>query len=137
MSTQYNNFQAPYDLIRRNTISLLERENIRTTVLPHIKDARILDLACGTGFYSYAFLSWGAASVVGVDISSGMLDAARRACPADVTLLDAPSSPSPPSAPEKQKRKKTVTFIEADISSHPPRASSAVETTTSSSPPGS
>ena len=120
MSTQYNQIQVPYGLIRRNTISLLERENIRTTILPYIKDARILDLACGSGHYTYPFLAWGAASVVGVDISSSMLDAARRSCPADVTLLESP--PSPPTTPGTEKdheRKKTVAFVEADVGQHP------------------
>ncbi|MFJ8039189.1 class I SAM-dependent methyltransferase [Kitasatospora sp. NPDC096147] len=37
----------------------------------------VLDLACGTGFYSREFRRRGAAEVVGVDISEGMVAAAR------------------------------------------------------------
>ena len=34
-------------------------------------------LACGSGFYTYSFLEWGASSVLGVDISSVMIDSAQ------------------------------------------------------------
>ncbi|MFG2603226.1 class I SAM-dependent methyltransferase [Streptomyces sp. NPDC048514] len=37
----------------------------------------VLDLACGTGFYSREFKRGGASHVLGVDISSAMVDAAR------------------------------------------------------------
>lgn len=77
-STQYNAVQAPYDELRKTTIAIVERVNVRSLVLPLIKDANVLDLACGTGFYSRSFLDWGAKNVVGVDISSGMLAEARK-----------------------------------------------------------
>lgn len=38
----------------------------------------VLDLACGTGFYSRAFKRRGAADVCGVDVSGEMVEAARR-----------------------------------------------------------
>ncbi|KAL8722068.1 MAG: hypothetical protein Q9225_001390 [Loekoesia sp. 1 TL-2023] len=78
MSTQYNNIQAPYAEYRKTSIALIEADNVRSLISPFIKDARILDLACGSGFYSHRFLEWGARSVVGVDISSAMLGEARR-----------------------------------------------------------
>jgi len=37
----------------------------------------VLDLGCGTGVYTRRFARWGAARVVGVDVSDGMLAAAR------------------------------------------------------------
>jgi SAM-dependent methyltransferase len=77
MSTQYNKIQRPYDELRKTTIARIERVNVRQEILPIIQEAFVLDLACGTGFYSHAFLSWGASRVVGVDISSAMLDEAR------------------------------------------------------------
>jgi ubiquinone/menaquinone biosynthesis C-methylase UbiE len=70
MSTQYDAIQAPYDEIRKSSIALIERANVREAVAPFIKDARVLDLACRTGFYSHHFLKWEASKVVGVDISS-------------------------------------------------------------------
>lgn len=77
MSTQYNTLQRPYDELRKTTIAIVERVNVRDIVLPLTKDAKVLDLACGTGFYSRFFLDAGADQVVGVDISSAMLQEAR------------------------------------------------------------
>ncbi|KAL8932719.1 MAG: hypothetical protein Q9216_006714 [Gyalolechia sp. 2 TL-2023] len=79
MSTQYNTIQAPYDEQRKSSIALIEAENVQSLVSPYINNARVLDLACGSGFYSHRFLEWGAKTVVGVDISSAMLAKARLA----------------------------------------------------------
>lgn len=78
MSVQYDAIQGPYAYLRTKSISLIERENVQTTVAPFIKNARVLELACGSGFYTYQFLKWGASSVVGVDISPVMLEGARQ-----------------------------------------------------------
>ena len=43
-----------------------------------IQGKRVLDLASGNGYFASKFLRWGAASVTGVDISSGMLESARK-----------------------------------------------------------
>lgn len=77
-SLQYDTILAPYDCIRTSTIALIEHDNVRTTLTPFIPDARVLELACGSGFYTYDLLKWGASSVVGVDISAVMMDKARR-----------------------------------------------------------
>ncbi|KAL9134310.1 MAG: hypothetical protein Q9175_004505 [Cornicularia normoerica] len=79
MSTQYDTIQAPYDEIRKSSNALIERANVQEAVAPFIKNARVLDLACGSGFYSYHFLKWGASKVIGVDISPAMIDEARAA----------------------------------------------------------
>lgn len=42
-----------------------------------VKGRSILDLGCGTGFYSREFMRRGASRVLGVDVSSAMVDAAR------------------------------------------------------------
>ena len=77
MSTQYDTIQAPYDQMRKRSLALIERANVQKTLAPFIKNARVLDLACGSGFYSYQFLKWGASKVVGVDISPAMIEGAR------------------------------------------------------------
>lgn len=95
MSTQYNKIQRPYDELRKTTIALVERVNVREIVLPLVRDAKVLDLACGTGFFTRSFLNWGAQSVVGVDISSAMLEEARaRNIDADgrITYIEADCS---------------------------------------------
>lgn len=74
---QYDTIQGPYDYIRTASISFIERENVQEKITPFIKGARVLELACGTGFYTFSFLEWGASSVLGVDISSSMLNQAR------------------------------------------------------------
>ena len=79
MPTQYDTIQAPYDEIRKASIALIERANVQEAVAPFIKHARVLDLACGSGFYSYHLLKWGASKVVGVDISPAMIEEARAA----------------------------------------------------------
>lgn len=79
MSTQYDTIQAPYDELRKTSIALIERANVQEAVAPFSKEASVLDLACGTGFYTYDFLKWGASKVVGVDISSAMIEEARAA----------------------------------------------------------
>lgn len=79
MPTQYDTIQAPYDEIRKTTNALIERANVQEAVASLIKDARVLDLACGSGFYSYHFLKWGASKVVGIDISPAMIEEARAA----------------------------------------------------------
>ncbi|KAK4690574.1 hypothetical protein P7C71_g6242, partial [Lecanoromycetidae sp. Uapishka_2] len=81
MSTQYNTIQGPYDAIRKKTIAIIEHENIHTTLSPYIQHARVLELACGSGFYTYSFLHWGATSVLGIDISPAMIAEARRLAP--------------------------------------------------------
>lgn len=78
MSAQYDTIQAPYDHTRKRTIALIEHENVQTTIAHFIKNARVLELACGTGCYTYDLLKWGASSVVGVDISPAMIEEARR-----------------------------------------------------------
>ena len=91
MSLQYNTIQAPYDEIRKSSIALIERTNVQEIVAPFIKDARVLDLACGSGFYSHDFLKWGASKVVGVDISSAMIEEARASgspVPSDSATID-------------------------------------------------
>ena len=77
MATQYDSILAPYDYIRTRSIALIESENVHSALAPYIEAARVLELACGSGFYTYKLLNWGAKSVVGMDLSRTMLEAAR------------------------------------------------------------
>jgi SAM-dependent methyltransferase len=77
MSTQYDNIGTQYNYLKTLPIAKLERVNVRDAVAPYVKGAKVLDLACGTGFYSRALLEWGAQEVVGMDISSEMVKAAE------------------------------------------------------------
>jgi len=88
---QYDSIQGPYDYIRGASIAMIEKQNVRDAVAPFIEKARVLELACGSGFYTYSFLEWGATSVLGVDISSVMIDEARRQAK-EVTFIQADCS---------------------------------------------
>lgn len=89
---QYDTIQAPYDYIRTASIAYIERENVQEALSPFITNARVLELACGSGFYTSSFLSWGAASVLGVDISPVMINSARHFGNEKVALVQADCS---------------------------------------------
>jgi SAM-dependent methyltransferase len=55
----------------------IEEHTLRTLIGP-LQGQSALDLACGEGFYSRRLRAWGAATVVGVDLSPSMIDLARR-----------------------------------------------------------
>ena len=78
MSTQYDNIGIKYEQLRKLPGTVLEKGNVKAAITPFIKSAKVLDLACGYGFYAKTFLEWGAASVLGVDISKAMVDAAQQ-----------------------------------------------------------
>ncbi len=85
-TTQYDSIGQSYDRLKRLPAARLERNNVRDVVKPMFADnnsAQVLDLACGTGYYSRLLLSWGADSVTGVDISSAMIEAAKDAANGD------------------------------------------------------
>lgn len=88
---QYDTIQGPYDYIRTASIAFIERENVYEAVAPFIEKARILELACGSGFYTYSFLDWGASSILGVDISSVMINQAQS-LGKDVSFIQADCS---------------------------------------------
>jgi SAM-dependent methyltransferase len=49
-----------------------------TSLVPDVAGDRILDAGCGSGIYTEWLLEHGAADVVGVDVSEGMLERARE-----------------------------------------------------------
>ncbi|KAL8904947.1 MAG: hypothetical protein Q9207_002941 [Kuettlingeria erythrocarpa] len=77
MSTQYDAIVAPYKALRQVPAKIFETYNTQVALAPHIQGAKVLDLACGSGYYSQLMISWDAAQVVGVDISAGMVAAGK------------------------------------------------------------
>jgi toxoflavin synthase len=75
--TQYDSFSTAYDGVNDLPISRVIVPNVERLVRPYIKGASVLELACGTGFFTRHMLDWGAARVVGVDISQAMVDGAE------------------------------------------------------------
>ncbi|MCG5219714.1 class I SAM-dependent methyltransferase [Streptosporangium sp. KLBMP 9127] len=79
MRTQYDNIGQSYE--RLKTGMPLARGPERATVealTSTVPGKSVLDLACGTGWYSRLIARAGAASVLGVDISEEMVAAAER-----------------------------------------------------------
>lgn len=73
-------FFQKYRDLRKNLYNyneLVEQPAIKK-LLPDLKDKTVLDLGCGYGNNCIDFISRGAARVVGVDISSKMLEIARK-----------------------------------------------------------
>ncbi|KAK4446346.1 S-adenosyl-L-methionine-dependent methyltransferase [Podospora aff. communis PSN243] len=82
--TQYDQIGTRYNTIKQLPITTIEQSNLHAAVSPSVHNARVLDLACGTGYYSRLLLTWGAASVVGVDISPAMISAAEAETSPDI-----------------------------------------------------
>jgi ubiquinone/menaquinone biosynthesis C-methylase UbiE len=68
------------DLILPNLLRLLDLK----------KDQKILDLACGQGFFSREFAKTGA-SVLGVDLSKNLIDIARKNSPREIAYEVSPA----------------------------------------------
>jgi len=78
MSTQYDKLGTTYEIIKTTPNDFVCLDSTRR-VLGDVTGLHVLDLACGTGYYSNLLLDWGAASVIGIDISSEMVRAAKAA----------------------------------------------------------
>ncbi|KAL6714794.1 hypothetical protein ACLMJK_007054 [Lecanora helva] len=84
MSTQYNSISDPYYSIRHSTLAYIEQANVDEIIAPLVQSQKVLDLACGAGFYSYKYLEWGASHVLGIDISPAQISKARTMKPAHI-----------------------------------------------------
>ena len=81
MASQYDEIGAKYNVFKRLPTSIVEEENVKDAILPYfskLDNPRVLDLACGTGYYSHKLLQWGAGYVYGIDLSTSMVEVARQ-----------------------------------------------------------
>ncbi|KAJ5876030.1 S-adenosyl-L-methionine-dependent methyltransferase [Penicillium soppii] len=76
-STQYDKIGGDYSLIKQLPSDLLDTATL-LAYLGNIQGMEVLDLACGNGFMSGKAIEHGARRVVGIDISSSMIQAASR-----------------------------------------------------------
>lgn len=74
---QYQASSSQYDNVKNLPYAFAERETLLSG-MPDLEGKRVLDVACGTGFYSRIFKRLGASKVVGVDLIQGMIDVARE-----------------------------------------------------------
>jgi SAM-dependent methyltransferase len=77
----YDAIGGKYNIFKTLPTALLEAYNLEGALTPYFAkhpNARVLDVACGTGHYSHKLLEWGASVVYGVDVSQAMVDAANK-----------------------------------------------------------
>ena len=88
MSTQYDSIGTSFNNMGKLPGALLGHAFLQHTVEPLIDRTgiKVLDLACGTGRCTRALREWGAESVLGVDISASMIDAARASSTGDQNI---------------------------------------------------
>ena len=79
VTTDYDNLSDSYGQTKVSPLRKYVDEYTLFKVLGNIRGKSVLDLACGDGHYTRLVKAKGAATVVGVDISPAMIDAARHA----------------------------------------------------------
>jgi len=78
---------APYDSIAESYTDSVEEEignkyvfdPALIRILGNLQDQKILDLACGDGYFSRKMKGLGASEIIGIDISTGMIKLAQSA----------------------------------------------------------
>jgi SAM-dependent methyltransferase len=79
METQYDAIGQSYERLKKQMpLARFPEQATLARLAARTGGADVLDLACGTGWYSRALASGGARSVHGVDISAEMVASARR-----------------------------------------------------------
>lgn len=78
MTTNYDEIAAEYKHAKQQPWRLHLEHFTLFKLLGDVRGKSVLDLACGEGFYTRFIKRHGAARVVGVDLSQGMIDLARR-----------------------------------------------------------
>lgn len=85
-------FFNKYSQMKRSVTGLAGAGEWRTLekMLPDFKNKKVLDLGCGFGWHCQYAIEHGAASVIGVDISSKMLDVARQKTSSSIEYICKP-----------------------------------------------
>lgn len=77
MPTNYDDLVDDYQHTKRNPIKQYSEEWTFFNTLGDVRGLSVLDAACGDGYYTRAIKRRGAARVLGVDVSEGMIARAR------------------------------------------------------------
>jgi len=88
MATDYDRISREYQLSKLQPWRQFAEAYTFFNLVGDLSGKKVLDLACGDGFYTRQLKLRGAAAVVGVDISKGMIDLARASeaeHPLDIT----------------------------------------------------
>lgn len=82
---QYDELGESYNIMDRLPYRRIESRTVEAALRPLIHtDSAVLELACGTGYYSSKILSWGAKYIAGLDLSTAMVKIASSSLPAEV-----------------------------------------------------
>ncbi|KAK7190580.1 hypothetical protein DPSP01_007238 [Paraphaeosphaeria sporulosa] len=101
-NTQYDAIGSKYGDIKSKPATQPEPPSV-VEALGDVSGKRCLDLACGLGFYSALLVRLGAASVHGYDISSTMVEAARKAHPHPNLHFEVADCSAPENLPAVEK----------------------------------
>ena len=77
---QYDEYGALYTQLKDRPIPIMQNR-YASEAMGDLTGLRVLDGACGTGFYAQMMARKGAAKVIGIDISSGMIENAKKELP--------------------------------------------------------
>ena len=83
MSNQYDKIGSRWKTFKDQPVIDIEKPSVLKR-LGSVEGLNCLDVACGMGHWSRLFVELGAARVTGIDISEGMIKAARDALPSDM-----------------------------------------------------
>src|SRR5262245_10173832 len=78
MATDYDAIAADYQRAKQQPWRFYVERHTLLRLLGDLRGLAVLDLACGEGYYTRELRHRGAARVVGVDLSEGMIRLARR-----------------------------------------------------------
>lgn len=78
MNTQYDAIAEKYQSTRASPLRTYIEAHTFLGLIGDVRGKRVLDLACGEGFYTRQLRQLGAVRVVGVDISPQMIELARE-----------------------------------------------------------
>jgi SAM-dependent methyltransferase len=78
MSTDYNAIAADYRRAKQQPWRYFIERNTLLRLIGNLQGMSVVDLACGEGYYTRELRNRGAAKVVGVDLSEGMIRLAQE-----------------------------------------------------------
>lgn len=81
VAADYNKIAPRYDTLHKDQESLIENAAAFARVRGMLEDGPVADLGCGTGLLLDGVPELRSSSYIGIDISAGMLDQARRKFP--------------------------------------------------------
>ena len=78
MAPQYDNLGPSYEQMEQSPVRIYAERVSFFRILGSLEGCTVLDVACGTGYYTRQLKRRGAKSVLGVDVSPGMINLAKE-----------------------------------------------------------